>query len=222
RKSVKQILLDKSIKHVEITGDNLSDYLGVQRFDYGKAEETNQVGQVTGLAWTEVGGDLLTIEATNVAGKGKTTTTGSLGDVMQESIQTALTVVRSRADKLGIAEDFHEKRDIHVHVPEGATPKDGPSAGIAMVTAMVSSLTGKPVRSDVAMTGEITLRGEVLAIGGLKEKLLAAHRGGIKHVLIPKENERDLKEIADNVKEDLVIQPVKWVDEVLDVALVKD
>ncbi|WP_286825053.1 MULTISPECIES: endopeptidase La [unclassified Idiomarina] len=222
RKSVKQILLDKSIKHVEITGDNLSDYLGVQRFDYGKAEEANQVGQVTGLAWTEVGGDLLTIEATNVAGKGKTTTTGSLGDVMQESIQTALTVVRSRADKLGIAEDFHEKRDIHVHVPEGATPKDGPSAGIAMVTAMVSSLTGKPVRSDVAMTGEITLRGEVLAIGGLKEKLLAAHRGGIKHVLIPKENERDLKEIADNVKQDLVIQPVKWIDEVLDVALVKE
>ncbi|RUO68950.1 endopeptidase La [Idiomarina ramblicola] len=222
RKAVKEILLDKSIKHVEINGDNLSDYLGVQRFDYGKAEEANQVGQVTGLAWTEVGGDLLTIEATNVAGKGKTTTTGSLGDVMQESIQTALTVVRSRADKLGIADDFHEKRDIHVHVPEGATPKDGPSAGIAMVTAMVSSLTGKPVRSDVAMTGEITLRGEVLAIGGLKEKLLAAHRGGIKHVLIPKENERDLKEIADNVKEDLVIQPVKWIDEVLDVALVKE
>ncbi|MGM0631125.1 MAG: endopeptidase La [Pseudomonadota bacterium] len=222
RKAVKEILLDSSIKHVEINGDNLSDYLGVQRFDYGKAEEANQVGQVTGLAWTEVGGDLLTIEATNVAGKGKTTTTGSLGDVMQESIQTALTVVRSRADKLGIADDFHEKRDIHVHVPEGATPKDGPSAGIAMVTAMVSSLTGKPVRSDVAMTGEITLRGEVLAIGGLKEKLLAAHRGGIKHVLIPKENERDLKEIADNVKEDLVIQPVKWIDEVLDVALVKD
>jgi ATP-dependent Lon protease len=222
RKAVKTILLDKSITHVQINGDNLSDYLGVQRFDYGKAEEANQVGQVTGLAWTEVGGDLLTIEATNVAGKGKTTSTGSLGDVMQESIQTALTVVRSRADKLGIAEDFHEKRDIHVHVPEGATPKDGPSAGIAMVTAMVSSLTGKPVRSDVAMTGEITLRGEVLAIGGLKEKLLAAHRGGIKHVLIPKDNERDLKEIADNVKEDLVIQPVKWIDEVLDVALVKD
>ncbi|MCJ8315774.1 endopeptidase La [Idiomarina sp.] len=222
RKAVKTILLDKSITHVEINGDNLSDYLGVQRFDYGKAEEANQVGQVTGLAWTEVGGDLLTIEATNVAGKGKTTSTGSLGDVMQESIQTALTVVRSRADKLGIAEDFHEKRDIHIHVPEGATPKDGPSAGIAMVTAMVSSLTGKPVRSDVAMTGEITLRGEVLAIGGLKEKLLAAHRGGIKHVLIPKDNERDLKEIADNVKEDLVIQPVKWIDEVLDVALVKD
>lgn len=222
RKAVKTILLDKSISHVEITGDNLSDYLGVQRFDYGKAEEANQVGQVTGLAWTEVGGDLLTIEATNVAGKGKTTSTGSLGEVMQESIQTALTVVRSRADKLGIADDFHEKRDIHIHVPEGATPKDGPSAGIAMVTAMVSSLTGKPVRSDVAMTGEITLRGEALPIGGLKEKLLAAHRGGIKHVLIPKDNERDLKEIADNVKEDLTIQPVKWIDEVLDVALLKD
>jgi ATP-dependent proteinase. Serine peptidase. MEROPS family S16 len=219
RKAVKKIVLDKRIKHVEITGDNLSDFLGVQRFDYGKAEETNQVGQVTGLAWTEVGGDLLTIEATNVAGKGKITSTGSLGDVMQESIQTALTVVRSRANKLGIPEDFHEKRDIHVHVPEGATPKDGPSAGIAMVTALVSSLTNIPVRADVAMTGEITLRGEVLAIGGLKEKLLAAHRGGIKHVLIPKDNERDLKEISDAVKGDLKIQPVQWIDEVLAVAL---
>ncbi|MEC7643508.1 MAG: endopeptidase La [Pseudomonadota bacterium] len=219
RKAVKTILLDKSITKVTINQDNLSDFLGVQRFDYGKAEEANQIGQVTGLAWTEVGGDLLTIEATNVAGKGKITSTGSLGDVMQESIQTALTVVRSRADKLGIAEDFHEKRDIHVHVPEGATPKDGPSAGIAMVTALVSSLTKIPVRSEVAMTGEITLRGEVLAIGGLKEKLLAAHRGGIKHVLIPKDNERDLKEIADNVKQDLKIQPVKWIDEVLEVAL---
>ncbi|PHR66421.1 endopeptidase La [Pseudidiomarina marina] len=219
RKAVKKIVLDKRIKHVEITGDNLSDFLGVQRFDYGKAEENNQVGQVTGLAWTEVGGDLLTIEATNVAGKGKITSTGSLGDVMQESIQTALTVVRSRANKLGIPEDFHEKRDIHVHVPEGATPKDGPSAGIAMVTALVSSLTGIPVRADVAMTGEITLRGEVLAIGGLKEKLLAAHRGGIKHVLIPKDNERDLKEISDAVKGDLKIQPVQWIDEVLAVAL---
>ncbi|OIM99776.1 endopeptidase La [Idiomarina sp. MD25a] len=219
RKAVKTILLDKSITQVTINQDNLSDFLGVQRFDYGKAEEANQIGQVTGLAWTEVGGDLLTIEATNVAGKGKITSTGSLGDVMQESIQTALTVVRSRADKLGIAEDFHEKRDIHVHVPEGATPKDGPSAGIAMVTALVSSLTKIPVRSEVAMTGEITLRGEVLAIGGLKEKLLAAHRGGIKHVLIPKDNERDLKEIADNVKQDLKIQPVKWIDEVLEVAL---
>ncbi len=219
RKAVKEIVLDKSIKHVEINGENLPDYLGVQRFDYGKAEENNQIGQVTGLAWTEVGGDLLTIEATNVAGKGKITSTGSLGDVMQESIQTALTVVRSRADKLGIPADFHEKRDIHVHVPEGATPKDGPSAGIAMVTSLVSSLTNVPVRADVAMTGEITLRGEVLAIGGLKEKLLAAHRGGIKHVLIPKENERDLKEISAEVIGDLVIQPVKWIDEVLSVAL---
>lgn len=222
RKAVKTILLDKSIKHVEISQDNLSEFLGVQRFDFGKAEEENQIGQVTGLAWTEVGGDLLTIEATNVAGKGKITSTGSLGDVMQESIQTALTVVRSRADKLGIADDFHEKRDIHVHVPEGATPKDGPSAGIAMVTALVSSLTKIPVKSEVAMTGEITLRGEVLAIGGLKEKLLAAHRGGIKHVLIPKDNERDLKEIADNVKQDLKIQPVQWIDEVLAVALEKN
>lgn len=219
RKAVKKIVLDKRIKKVEVNADNLKDYLGVQRFDYGKAEENNQIGQVTGLAWTEVGGDLLTIEATNVAGKGKITSTGSLGDVMQESIQTALTVVRSRADKLGIADDFHEKRDIHVHVPEGATPKDGPSAGIAMVTALVSSLTQIPVRADVAMTGEITLRGEVLAIGGLKEKLLAAHRGGIKHVLIPKDNERDLQEISDNVKGDLKIQPVQWIDEVLAVAL---
>mgnify|MGYP000495355853 FL=1 len=222
RKAVKTILLDKSIKHVEISQDNLSDFLGVQRFDFGKAEEANQIGQVTGLAWTEVGGDLLTIEATNVPGKGKITSTGSLGDVMQESIQTALTVVRSRADKLGIADDFHEKRDIHVHVPEGATPKDGPSAGVAMVTALVSSLTKIPVKSEVAMTGEITLRGEVLPIGGLKEKLLAAHRGGIKHVLIPKDNERDLKEIADNVKKDLTIQPVQWIDEVLAVALEKN
>src|SRR5690554_4954034 len=219
RKAVKKIVLDKRVKHVEINGSNLSDFLGVQRFDFGKAEENNQVGQVTGLAWTEVGGDLLTIEATNVAGKGKITSTGSLGDVMQESIQTALTVVRSRAEKLGIPEDFHEKRDIHVHVPEGATPKDGPSAGIAMVTALVSSLTNIPVRAEVAMTGEITLRGEVLAIGGLKEKLLAAHRGGIKHVLIPKDNARDLKEISDAVKGDLTIQPVQWIDEVLAVAL---
>lgn len=219
RKAVKKIVLDKRLKKVEINADNLKDYLGVQRFDYGKAEENNQIGQVTGLAWTEVGGDLLTIEATNVAGKGKITSTGSLGDVMQESIQTALTVVRSRADMLGIADNFHEKRDIHVHVPEGATPKDGPSAGIAMVTALVSSLTQIPVRADVAMTGEITLRGEVLAIGGLKEKLLAAHRGGIKHVLIPKDNERDLQEISENVKGDLTIQPVQWIDEVLAVAL---
>ncbi|QSX38470.1 endopeptidase La [Shewanella sedimentimangrovi] len=219
RKVVKQILLDKNVKHVAVTADNLKSFLGVQRHDYGKAESKNQVGQVTGLAWTQVGGDLLTIEATSVAGKGKLTYTGSLGDVMQESIQAALTVVRARAEQLGINADFYEKRDIHVHVPEGATPKDGPSAGAAMCTALVSSLTGNPVRADVAMTGEITLRGEVLPIGGLKEKLLAAHRGGIKHVLIPKENERDLEEIPANVIADLQIHPVRWVDEVLKLAL---
>ncbi|WP_372870685.1 endopeptidase La [Shewanella sp.] len=219
RKVVKQILLDKAVKHVDVTGDNLKSFLGVQRHDYGKAESNNQVGQVTGLAWTQVGGDLLTIEATSVAGKGKLTYTGSLGDVMQESIQAAMTVVRARAEQLGINPDFYEKRDIHVHVPEGATPKDGPSAGCAMCTALVSSLTGNPVRADVAMTGEITLRGEVLPIGGLKEKLLAAHRGGIKHVLIPKENERDLEEIPANVVADLQIHPVRWVDEVLKLAL---
>jgi ATP-dependent Lon protease len=219
RKAVKEILLNKDLKHVVINQDNLKKYLGVHRFDYGKAEEHNQVGQVTGLAWTEVGGDLLTIEVANVPGKGKLTYTGSLGDVMQESIQAALTVVRSRAEKWRINADFHEKRDIHVHVPEGATPKDGPSAGIAMCTALVSSLTGNPVRADVAMTGEITLRGEVLPIGGLKEKLLAAHRGGIKRVLIPKENERDLEEIPENVKQDLEIHPVRWIEEVLELAL---
>ncbi|WMC11843.1 endopeptidase La [Oceanimonas pelagia] len=219
RKAVKEILLNKDIKQVVINGDNLKNYLGVVRFDYGKAEESNQVGQVTGLAWTEVGGDLLTIEVANVPGKGKLSYTGSLGDVMQESIQAAMTVVRSRADKWRINADFYEKRDIHVHVPEGATPKDGPSAGIAMCTALVSSLTGNPVRADVAMTGEITLRGEVLPIGGLKEKLLAAHRGGIKRVVIPAENERDLEEIPDNVKGDLEIHPVRWVDEVLELAL---
>ncbi|MCL5049429.1 MAG: endopeptidase La, partial [Firmicutes bacterium] len=222
RKAVRNILINKKIKSITITAKDLEDYLGVQRFDYGKAEESNQIGQVTGLAWTQVGGDLLTIEATSVSGKGKTTFTGSLGDVMKESISTAMTVVRSRADKLGIADDFHEKRDIHVHVPEGATPKDGPSAGIAMVTALVSSLTSNPVRADVAMTGEITLRGEVLAIGGLKEKLLAAHRGGIKRVLIPKDNERDLKEIPENIKGDLEIHPVQWIDEVLHLALAQD
>ncbi|GLS84196.1 endopeptidase La [Paraferrimonas haliotis] len=219
RKAVKNILLQKDLKQVTVSGDNLKDYLGVQRFDYGKAESTNQVGQVTGLAWTEVGGDLLTIETTSVPGKGKLTYTGSLGDVMQESIQAALTVVRKRAEHLRINSDFHEKRDIHVHVPEGATPKDGPSAGIAMCTALVSSLTGNPVRADVAMTGEITLRGEVLPIGGLKEKLLAAHRGGIKRVLIPHDNERDLQEIPENVKADLEIHPVKWIDDVLELAL---
>jgi ATP-dependent Lon protease len=219
RKAVKNILLGKNITQVLVNQDNLSEYLGVQRFDYGKADKSNQIGQVTGLAWTQVGGDLLTIETTSVVGKGKTTFTGSLGDVMQESIQTAMTVVRSRAEKLRINNDFHEKRDIHVHVPEGATPKDGPSAGIAMCTALISTLTGNPVRCDVAMTGEITLRGEVLPIGGLKEKLLAAHRGGIKTVIIPKENERDLEEIPDNVKRDLSIHPVQWIDEVLALAL---
>ncbi|GAA0666654.1 MULTISPECIES: endopeptidase La [Rheinheimera] len=219
RKAVKNILLDKNLKKVVINQDNLEDFLGVQRHDYGKAEDSNRIGQVTGLAWTSVGGDLLTIEAAAVVGKGKLTYTGSLGDVMKESIQAAMTVVRSRAEKLRINEDFYEKRDIHVHVPEGATPKDGPSAGIAMVTALVSSLTGNPVRADVAMTGEITLRGEVLPIGGLKEKLLAAHRGGIKRVLIPHDNVRDLKDIPDNVKGDIEIRAVKWIDEVLELAL---
>lgn len=222
RKAVKNILLDRDIKQITVSMDNLKEYLGVQRHDYGKADESNRIGQVTGLAWTEVGGDLLTIETEAMPGKGKLTQTGSLGDVMQESIQAAMTVVRTRTGKLGINEDFYEKRDIHVHVPEGATPKDGPSAGIAMCTALVSSLTGNPVRADVAMTGEITLRGEVLPIGGLKEKLLAAHRGGIKTVLIPKDNERDLEEIPDNVIADLVIKPVQWIDEVLSVALEND
>lgn len=219
RKAVKQILLNKGLKQVVINDANLEEFLGVHRFDYGKAEDSNRIGQVTGLAWTEVGGDLLTIEAAAVVGKGKLTYTGSLGDVMKESIQAAMTVVRSRAEGLRINEDFYEKRDIHVHVPEGATPKDGPSAGIAMVTALVSSLTGNPVRADVAMTGEITLRGEVLPIGGLKEKLLAAHRGGIKRVLIPFDNVRDLKEIPENVKSALQITPVKWIEEVLEAAL---
>lgn len=197
----------------------LENYSGVRKFSYGLAEETNQIGQVTGLAWTQVGGELLTIECALTPGKGRVVKTGSLGDVMQESIQTALTVVRSRAPGLGIADDFHEKHDLHVHVPEGATPKDGPSAGIGMCTALVSALTKIPVRADVAMTGEITLRGRVLAIGGLKEKLLAAHRGGIKTILIPDENVRDLKEIPDNIKASLEIRPVKWIDEVLDIAL---
>lgn len=219
RKAVKRILLDTSNKTLVVDGDTLHDYLGIQRFDYGKADKENRVGMVTGLAWTEVGGDLLTIETASVPGKGKMTQTGSLGDVMQESIQAAMTVVRARADKLGINSDFYEKRDIHVHVPEGATPKDGPSAGIAMSTALVSCLTGNPVRAEVAMTGEITLRGEVLPIGGLKEKLLAAHRGGIKLVVIPKENERDLEEIPANVLEDIDIRPVRWIEEVLEIAL---
>ncbi len=203
----------------ELTPDKLEDYSGVRKFKYGLAEEKNQVGSVTGLAWTSVGGELLTIETAVTPGKGRVVKTGSLGDVMQESIQAALTVVRSRAAGLGIRDDFHEKQDLHVHVPEGATPKDGPSAGIGMCTALVSSLTGIPVRAEVAMTGEITLRGRVLAIGGLKEKLLAAHRGGIKTVIIPDENVRDLKEIPENIKESLEIRPVKWIDEVLDIAL---
>lgn len=219
RKAVKAILLDKSLKKLTINQENLSEFLGVQRFDYGKADDQNRVGLVTGLAWTSVGGELLTIETASVPGKGKLSYTGSLGDVMQESIQAAMTVVRSRTDALRINGDFYEKRDIHVHVPEGATPKDGPSAGIGMCTALVSSLTGNPVKADVAMTGEITLRGEVLPIGGLKEKLLAAHRGGIKTVVIPKDNERDLKEIPDNVKADLAIHPVKFIEEVLELAL---
>jgi ATP-dependent Lon protease len=202
-----------------IGSESLENLLGVRKFDFGKAESKDQIGQVTGLAWTQVGGELLTIEATAVVGKGRIIKTGSLGDVMQESIQAALTVVRSRSQALGIAPDHHEKVDIHIHVPEGATPKDGPSAGIAMCTALVSVQTGIPVRADVAMTGEITLRGEVLRIGGLKEKLLAAHRGGIKTVIIPAENERDLKEIPDNIKADLSIKPVKWIDEVLAIAL---
>ncbi len=219
RKAVKSILLDKKLSKVTVNQENLSEFLGVQRFDYGKADDKNRVGLVTGLAWTQVGGELLTIETASVPGKGKLTYTGSLGDVMQESIQAAMTVVRSRTEKLRINEDFYEKRDIHVHVPEGATPKDGPSAGVGMCTALVSSLTGNPVKADVAMTGEITLRGEVLAIGGLKEKLLAAHRGGIKTVIIPHENERDLEEIPENVKAELSIHPVKWIDDVLALAL---
>ncbi|OOG28699.1 endopeptidase La [Thioalkalivibrio denitrificans] len=219
RKVVKNHLLKDTDRKTQVTPKNLDKYLGVRRFRYGIAEERDQVGQVTGLAWTEVGGELLTIEAAVVSGKGKVQHTGKLGDVMQESIQAALTVVRSRASVLGIAGDFHEKKDIHIHVPEGATPKDGPSAGIGMCTALVSALTGIPVRSNVAMTGEITLRGEVLPIGGLKEKLLAAHRGGITTVVIPEENEKDLVEIPKNIKSRLDIRPVRWIDDVLEIAL---
>ncbi|MEL7535642.1 MAG: endopeptidase La [Pseudomonadota bacterium] len=220
RKVVKQLLLEpKEGKAVRITPRNLTKFLGVQRHRYGTAEETNQVGQVTGLAWTEVGGELLTIEAAIVPGKGKLTHTGQLGDVMQESIQAAMTVVRSRAGVLGLDGDFHQKSDVHIHVPEGATPKDGPSAGVGMCTALVSALTGISVKADVAMTGEITLRGEVLPIGGLKEKLLAAHRGGISTVVIPEQNEKDLSEIPKNIKDKLTIIPVKWIDQVLEIAL---
>ena len=218
RKAVKEGAKARRIE-AKVTTETLENYLGVRKFRYGLAEQQDQIGQVTGLAWTQVGGELLTIESAIVPGKGALTKTGSLGDVMAESITAALTVVRSRAKSLGIPADFHEKHDIHIHVPEGATPKDGPSAGIGMCTALVSAITQIPVRADVAMTGEITLRGQVLAIGGLKEKLLAAHRGGIKTVIIPEENVRDLKEIPDNIKADLVIKPVKWIDEVLQIAL---
>ena len=225
RKVVKELLTtkakqgDKAAKRINITPKNLDKYLGVQRYDFGVAAKDNQVGQVTGLAWTSVGGELLTIEAVLLPGKGKTITTGKLGDVMKESTQAAMSVVRSRANLLGIASDFYEENDIHIHFPEGATPKDGPSAGIAITTALVSILTGIPVRADVAMTGEITLRGEVLPIGGLKEKLLAAHRGGIKTVLIPQQNVKDLADIPENIKNHLDIHPVQWIDDVLNLAL---
>jgi len=219
RKVVKSLVMRQRKNKIVVNDKNLDKYLGVRRYTFGVAEKDNQVGQVTGLAWTEVGGELLTVEAVAVPGKGKTVTTGKLGEVMQESIQAALTVVRRRSKNLGIAEDFYQKNDLHIHLPEGATPKDGPSAGIAMCTAMVSVLTGIPVRADVAMTGEITLRGEVLPIGGLKEKLLAAVRGGIRTALIPEENVKDLAEISDSIKNRIEIQPVKWIDKVLELAL---
>jgi ATP-dependent Lon protease len=219
RKVVKNLLLVPSQEKMVITPENLNDYLGVKRYHYGLAEEQDQIGQVTGLAWTEVGGEMLTIETAVTPGKGKQSATGKLGDVMKESIEAAMTVVRSRADILGLDSEIFQKNDIHIHVPEGATPKDGPSAGIGMCTAIVSALTKIPVRANVAMTGEITLRGQVLPIGGLKEKLLAAHRGGITTVLIPAENEKDLVEIPENIKQNLLIKPVQWIDEVLEVAL---
>jgi ATP-dependent Lon protease len=219
RKMVKAFALGELKPGQSVTPEMLSDVLGVRKYNFGTAEEENKVGQVTGLAWTSVGGELLTIEVASTMGKGRVIKTGSLGDVMQESIQAAITVVRAKSQALGIAAKLHDSRDMHIHVPEGATPKDGPSAGIAMCTALVSSFTDIPVRSDVAMTGEITLRGEVLPIGGLKEKLLAAKRGGIETVIIPHENERDLQEVPDNIKENLDIRPVKWIDEVLTIAL---
>ena len=219
RKVVKSLLLKPRDKKTHVVPRGLAKYLGVRKYRYGRAEEVDQVGQVTGLAWTEVGGELLTIEATVVPGKGKHIYTGHLGDVMQESIQAATTVIRSRAQILGIKEDFYQCFDLHFHLPEGATPKDGPSAGVGMCTALVSALTNIPVRSDVCMTGEITLRGEVLPIGGLKEKLLAAHRGGMGTVIIPQENEKDLVEIPKNIKDKLNIIPVKWIDQVLELAL---
>ncbi len=216
---VKELLIGEASKKVDVNSDNLEKFLGVRRFNFGVAEDKDQVGQVTGLAWTEVGGELLTIETAVMPGKGKQQATGKLGEVMKESIEAAVTVARSRAPVLGIDEKEFQEKDIHIHVPEGATPKDGPSAGIAMCTAIISALTKIPVRADVAMTGEITLRGEVLPIGGLKEKLLAARRGGITTVLIPAENEKDLVEIPENVKEDLDIKIVHWIDEVLEIAL---
>jgi ATP-dependent Lon protease len=219
RKVVKGLLLKKLEPKVHVSADNLNDFLGVRKYTYGRAEEQNQIGQVVGLAWTEVGGDLLTIEAALTPGKGIITRTGSLGDVMKESVEAARTVVRSRSRLLGIKDEIFEKRDIHIHVPDGATPKDGPSAGAAMTTAFVSAMTGIPVRSNVAMTGEITLRGEVTEIGGLKEKLLAALRGGIKTVLIPEANAKDLQDIPENVKNGLEIVPVRWIDKVLELAL---
>ena len=221
RKVVKKNADLSKPKKISIKPDSLEDYCGVRKFEFGQAEDDDQIGQVTGLAWTQVGGELLTIEASSFAGKGKIIKTGSLGDVMQESIQAALSVVRSRSESLGIDPKFYEDQDIHIHVPEGATPKDGPSAGAAMATALTSVLSKIPVRADVAMTGEITLRGEVLKIGGLKEKLLAARRGGIKVVLIPEGNVRDLKEIPDNIKDELDIKPVRWIDEVLDIVLTR-
>jgi ATP-dependent Lon protease len=219
RKVVKGIQLKQYQGKVVVTEDNLNEFLGVRKFDFGRTEMKNQVGQVVGLAWTEVGGDLLTIEAAVMPGKGSIIRTGSLGDVMKESVEAARSVVRARAARLGIKDDMFEKRDIHIHVPDGATPKDGPSAGAAMTTAFVSALTGIPVKADVAMTGEITLRGEVTGIGGLKEKLLAAHRGGVKTVLIPEENVKDLQDIPENAKNNLEIVPVRWIDQVLEVAL---
>jgi len=221
RKVVKGIQLKTYTDKVVVTDENLNDFLGVRKFDFGRAEKKNQVGQVVGLAWTEVGGDLLTIEAAVMPGKGNIIRTGSLGDVMKESVEAARSVVRSRARRLGLKDELFEKRDIHIHVPDGATPKDGPSAGAAMTTALVSALSGIPVRADVAMTGEITLRGEVTAIGGLKEKLLAAHRGGVKTVLIPEENVKDLQDIPENAKNNLEIVPVRWIDQVLEIALEK-
>ena len=222
RKAVKQLSTKKKIRKISVTSRNINDFLGVRIFDIGLAAKKNQIGQVTGLAWTQVGGELLTIESVVLPGKGKTILTGKLGDVMQESIHAALSVVRSRAEKFGIDNTFHEKKDIHIHFPEWATPKDGPSAGIGITTSILSSLTGISVRSDVAMTGEITLRGEVLPIGGLKEKLLAAHRGNIKKVIIPEQNLKDLVDISEDIKADLEIIPARWIDQVLEVELTRN